>query len=101
MDVGGTRGHMADYLRDHHDKVVGRWSELVAKRDAYEHMIQEVLAEGTRSGRFIDVPPAIASKAVLAMANWGYTWFDPNGPLSAEEVADVFAGIAIRGLERR
>src|ERR1700744_4776197 len=29
MDVGGTGSRMADYLRDHHDKVVGRWSELV------------------------------------------------------------------------
>src|SRR5215475_2679913 len=29
MDVGGTGARMADYLRDQHDKVVGRWSELV------------------------------------------------------------------------
>ena len=29
MDVSGTSGRMADYLRDHRDKVVGRWSELV------------------------------------------------------------------------
>ncbi len=29
MDVGGTGTRMADYLRDHHDKVIGRWSELV------------------------------------------------------------------------
>jgi rsbT co-antagonist protein RsbR len=29
MDVGGTQGRMAAYLRDHHDKVVGRWTELV------------------------------------------------------------------------
>ena len=29
MDTGGTRTRMADYLRDHHDKVIGRWSELV------------------------------------------------------------------------
>jgi rsbT co-antagonist protein RsbR len=29
MDVGGTGERMADYLRDQHDKVVGRWSELV------------------------------------------------------------------------
>ncbi len=57
--------------------------------------------EGTASGGFVDVPPAIASKAILAMANWGYTWFDPTGPLSADDVADVFAGIALRGLESR
>ena len=29
MDTGDTRTRMADYLRDHHDKVIGRWSELV------------------------------------------------------------------------
>ena len=29
MEVGGTRGRMADYLRDHRDKVVTRWTELV------------------------------------------------------------------------
>ena len=29
MDVDGTSERMAAYLRDHHDKVVGRWSELV------------------------------------------------------------------------
>jgi rsbT co-antagonist protein RsbR len=30
MDEGGTRERMAVYLRDHQDKVVSRWSELVA-----------------------------------------------------------------------
>ena len=28
-DVEATQGRMAAYLRDHHDKVVGRWTELV------------------------------------------------------------------------
>jgi rsbT co-antagonist protein RsbR len=32
MDAGGTSERMAEYLRDHQDKVVGRWSELVAAR---------------------------------------------------------------------
>jgi len=29
MDAGTSKERMAAYLRDHHDKVVGRWSELV------------------------------------------------------------------------
>ena len=29
MDDSGTNNRMADYLRDHRDKVIGRWSELV------------------------------------------------------------------------
>src|SRR5580692_4401499 len=29
MDVGTPGTRMADYLRDHRDKVIGRWTELV------------------------------------------------------------------------
>jgi len=29
MDGGGNGQRMADYLRQHQDKVIGRWSELV------------------------------------------------------------------------
>jgi rsbT co-antagonist protein RsbR len=29
MDVDTSQGRMAAYMRDHQDKVVGRWSELV------------------------------------------------------------------------
>ena len=29
MELDGTKGRMAAFLRDNHDKVVGRWSELV------------------------------------------------------------------------
>lgn len=76
-----------------------RWRELVAKRDAYEHVVQDIIRVGVASGNFIDVPPAIASKAILAMANWGYTWFDPDGPLSADDVADIFGRIALQGIE--
>jgi AcrR family transcriptional regulator len=78
-----------------------RWTQLVVKRDSYERMVHTIIAEGTASGAFIDVPPKIAAKAVLAMANWGYEWFQPDGPLSADDVADTFATIALRGLEVR
>ena len=29
MDVDGSQARMAAFLRDHQDKIVGRWSELV------------------------------------------------------------------------
>ena len=35
------------------------------------------------------------------MANWGYTWFQPDGRLTAEEVAETFATIVLSGLEHR
>jgi AcrR family transcriptional regulator len=78
-----------------------RWGELVVKRDLYEKMVSGAICEGVSSGMFVDVPPQIAARAVLAMANWGYTWFDPSGELSAQAVSDIFADIALNGLLTR
>ncbi|QEC49725.1 TetR/AcrR family transcriptional regulator [Baekduia soli] len=78
-----------------------RWDAIVAKRNFYESMVRGIIADGVSSGRFIDVSPEIAARGLLAMANWGYTWFRSDGPLSADEVADIFATIALRGLEPR
>jgi AcrR family transcriptional regulator len=78
-----------------------RWSELVVKRDFYEKMVSRVIAQGVSGGAFVEVPPEIAARAVLAMANWGYTWFDPDGPLDADTVSDIFADIALNGLLTR
>jgi len=78
-----------------------RWSELVVKRDFYERMVSRVISEGIASDTFIDLPPEIVARAILAMANWGYTWFDPGGELTADAVSDVFANIALKGLLTR
>jgi rsbT co-antagonist protein RsbR len=46
MEVGATRGRMAAYLRDHQDKVIGRWSELVVAgvrgRTSYDEVRREL-----------------------------------------------------------
>lgn len=99
--VGRHRDGVTVFLAEHRAVSGQRWNELVVKRDFYEQMVHRIISEGTSNGTFIDVPPSVAAKAVLAMANWGYTWFDPEGPLTAEEVADTFATIALRGLEVR
>jgi AcrR family transcriptional regulator len=78
-----------------------RWEELVFKRDFYEKMVSAVIAEGIAAGSFVDVPPNIAARGVLAMANWGYTWFDPGGELSADAVSEIFAEIVLKGLLTR
>ena len=99
--VGRHRDGVTVFLQERHAVTGARWSALVVKRDEYERMVSSVVAAGVESGAFVAVPPAIGARALLAMANWGYTWFDPAGELSAEEIADVFATIALRGLEVR
>ena len=34
----------------------------------------------------------------FGMLNWTHIWFDPNGPATGEEIADLAAGMFLRGL---
>jgi TetR/AcrR family transcriptional regulator, cholesterol catabolism regulator len=99
--VARHRDGVTVFLQERREMSGERWSELVIKRDRYERLVSRVIAEGIDSERFVDVPPEIAARALLAMANWGYTWFDPTGELSAESVANIFAEIALNGLLTR
>ena len=89
------------FLQERHVVTGDRWAELVVKRDFYEHLVNGIIQEGIDSKRFVDIPAPIAARGILAMANWCYTWFNPDGALGADEVADVFATVALQGLEVR
>lgn len=45
MDADGSKERMADYLRDHHDKVAGRWTELVVSGMRGRTSVEEVRRE--------------------------------------------------------
>src|SRR5262249_23517072 len=71
---------------------------LFAKRDRYEDGVRRLIAAGIRSGEFTARDPALAARAVLGALNWSVRWYSPEGPLTAEEIAESFADFLIRGL---
>lgn len=97
--IARNREGVTVFLSERHAVTGERWQALVIKRDFYERMVSQIISEGRSSGSFVDLPPEIVTKALLGMANWGYTWFQQDGPLSADEVAEVFTALALRGLE--
>jgi AcrR family transcriptional regulator len=99
--IARNRDGVAVFLAERHAVTGERWQALVVKRDIYERMVSQIITEGRGSGEFVDLPPEIVAKALLGMANWGYTWFQQDGPLTADEVGEVFAAIALRGLIAR
>jgi TetR/AcrR family transcriptional regulator, cholesterol catabolism regulator len=99
--IARNRDGVAVFLSERHAVTGERWQALVVKRDLYERMVCQIITEGRSSGEFADLPPELVAKALLGMANWAYTWFRQDGPLSADEVGEVFAAIALRGLEAR
>jgi TetR/AcrR family transcriptional regulator, cholesterol catabolism regulator len=70
-----------------------RREEVRRLRRRYERLWDRIVRElpGAADPRF-------ARLLVLSAANWTYTWYRPDGPLSPEEVADRFTDLLLAGL---
>jgi AcrR family transcriptional regulator len=71
-------------------------SRAVALRDEYEGIIRSIVLEGTESGDFHPGEAKMATFAVLAISNQPAYWFSERGELSADEVAEAQAELALR-----
>ncbi|MEE2058681.1 TetR/AcrR family transcriptional regulator [Rhodococcus artemisiae] len=68
---------------------------VVGSRDAQEHLFVEIAEKGVEQGLF-DLPRVHqAVTAVLTMCSGIPLWFRPDGPLTAQEVADDYGRYAL------
>jgi len=74
---------------------------VVAKRDRYELGVRHLIASGMRAGEFVPGDAALVARAMLGALNWSVQWFRPDGPMTAEEIAEGLADYLIRGLLRK
>jgi AcrR family transcriptional regulator len=74
---------------------------IVRKRDRYEQALRRLIADGIRSGEFVDMDGAIVTRGMLGAMNWTVTWFRPEGTHSAAAVGDVIARLLVRGVATR
>jgi AcrR family transcriptional regulator len=67
------------------------------ERRAYNSLIEGVIREGIEGGRLAPLSPKLLTFALLGMCNWLYQWYQPDGPLSADEVARIFVRLVEHG----
>ena len=70
----------------------------IARRDRLESIWREILQEGIKSGDFRHTDEVITTFAILGVLNWMITWYQPGGRLTAQEIANQFGDIFLRGL---
>lgn len=92
-EVEGSAAHLMTNSIPHHLQ-----KRLLAKRDRYEQGLRQLIAAGVRSGEFLFTDPAIATRAILGALNSTVLWFNPQGALTANDLASNFATYLIRGL---
>ena len=67
-------------------------------RRVMQDEMEAILADGERDGSFRQVDAVVVSFAIFGMVNWMHVWFEPGGRLRAEEIADLFTDLVLRGL---
>lgn len=76
-------------------------SSHIPRRDRFEHLWRDLIGEGIAQGVFCCPNPGLAGRALLGVMNWSITWYRPDGPLDAPEIATQFADLFICGLQER
>lgn len=73
--------------------------DFLERRNTYEEWMRQLIESARAEGQFA---PSVDSKwaalLILSASNWLYHWYNPQGPLSAEEIADRFTEIIFHGL---
>jgi AcrR family transcriptional regulator len=75
-----------------------RRAPVLARRDAYEARFRRLIGEGIAIGAFGLTDPAMAATVLLTALNGVATWYDPNGRLSPDRIADHLVSLTMRML---
>lgn len=74
----------------------------VAMRDHYQQLFLDLIEEGAATGEFRRLENAkVVVYGYFGMGAYMLTWFRPDGPLNAEQVADVWWDFILKALEPR
>jgi AcrR family transcriptional regulator len=73
-------------------------AKILALRDRYEDLIQELLREGMEQGVLRQTDVKISSYAIIAMCTEVAQWFRPAGRLSVQQVIEMYFQMVTEGL---
>ncbi len=72
--------------------------KVVAKRDRYQKLIEEVLAAGKAEQNWQLDEPKLYTRALIKMCAGVSTWYKANGALSLSQIAEAYADLFCNGL---
>jgi len=72
--------------------------QLKANERAYVEVTTKMVQRGVDKGYFDTSNASVVAACMVGLAAWTYQWFDPAGPHTIDEVADVFVPLVLKGL---
>jgi AcrR family transcriptional regulator len=77
-----------------------RLQDVLAARDAYERLVKQLIDDGVAEHGWVVPHRSVVTNAITTMCTAVDGWFREDGPLSAGEVADLYADLVLATLER-
>jgi AcrR family transcriptional regulator len=98
-NIADHRSEWAVFFRDYSALSGERRDHVIAARERYEGYWRQALDRGVEAG-VLRPTPALLVKGILGMLNYTYLWFEPDGALTPEELADEYVDTLFRGIRR-
>jgi AcrR family transcriptional regulator len=88
------------FIRDWRNLTGKSLEQFVAKRNVYEAGFREIVQTGMDEGVFKETDKKFAALTILSSVNWIVEWYQPDGNLNAEQIADKLSNFILSGLEK-
>jgi AcrR family transcriptional regulator len=85
---------------DEGDLSSGALAEVRAYKRKIDRRLRSFIQDGIADGSIVPCDPKLAAFAIAGAVNWICRWYEPEGSLSAEQIASQFARTLTRGLAR-
>jgi hypothetical protein len=81
------QANIAVYFREEKNLSETGLEEINALRKRFDHTLSALLEEGVASGDFHIADVRVAALAIGGMVSWAYTWYQPGGRLTFDDIA--------------
>lgn len=88
------------FIRDWRNLTGESLEQFIAKRNIYEEGMREIVQTGIDEGMFNETDKKFAALTILSSVNWIVEWYQPNGKLTPEEIAEKLSGFILSGLKK-
>lgn len=99
LSVTRYRQHVAVFFQERRYLTGQRAVDVKRKRDKIDKAMDGIVLAGVEQGLFDpSITPRVAVFGIVGMSAWVHQWYRAGGSVSAEQVADDLASLALDGL---
>ena len=91
-------GHVRVFFEHHRELPRAVREQIRVKRDHYQGLVRDAIADGIEAGVFRPVDPDAAAMAVFGACNWAYQWWRPGSGADPAMTAQKMWDLLMRGL---